>query len=408
MPRSVPAIHAGACNSWDAGTLFIITFLNLRPRERPLSDYQYIDTTADLQQFVQTLAEEDRIAIDTEADSFHHYFEKVCLIQVSWDGRHALVDPLAELDLQPFLDLLADRELLLHGADYDLRMMRQTYGWRPGKRVLDTAIAAQILGIRRFGLQNLIEQYTGVKVPKDSQQSDWSKRPLSEKQLRYAVNDTRYLHDIVAKMEAELQEMGRLHWWHESCDAQIEATAEEREKDPDRVWRIKGHHKCDRRQLAFLKAVWTWREEEAKAIDRPPFMITNNKFTMKIACEAAELPETYDLPKLDYPRNLQGRRLNNLKQAIREAQALAPDDYPTNPKTKGTRLTPQEHSGIDRLRDKVSKLADELGIDAPFLCSKATATSIICDGATSEADIQASGDTTPWQAKLLQPLVQQV
>ena len=124
----------------------------------------YIDTPSGLLDLVTRLEEEPEIALDTEADSLHHYFEKVCLIQIAAGEENAIVDPLCGMDLSPLLALLTRKPLLLHGADYDLRMMRMTFGFLPEGEVFDTMLAARLLGYEEFGLASLVEPVMIVLV----------------------------------------------------------------------------------------------------------------------------------------------------------------------------------------------------------------------------------------------------
>ncbi|MFW6162445.1 MAG: ribonuclease D, partial [Planctomycetota bacterium] len=130
--------------------------------------------------------------------------------------------------------------LVFHGADYDLRLMRSSFGFRPGGGVFDTMIAAQLLGHERLGLAALVEHYFGVELSKKGKRSNWSRRPLKPAQLRYASDDVRYLGGLADRLEADLRRLGRLEWHGQSCAAVVEATAQDRHQDARRVWRIKG------------------------------------------------------------------------------------------------------------------------------------------------------------------------
>ena len=214
--------------------------------------YVYVRERAAMDKLMQRIGAAERIALDTEADSLHNYFEKVCLVQLSLGGEHYLVDPLCNLDLSGFSETLAEKPLILHGGDYDLRMMRAAMGFRPRRDVFDTMIAAQLLGIEQIGLAALIERYFAITIVKEGQKSDWSRRPLSEKQLRYAVNDTRYLAQLADRMRGELRDRGRVDWHSESCLAMVESTGRDNARDPEEAWRIKGSGRLTRRQLAYL------------------------------------------------------------------------------------------------------------------------------------------------------------
>jgi ribonuclease D len=123
----------------------------------PESDkYVYVRERAAMEALIERICAADRVALDTEADSLHNYFEKVCLIQLTLGDEHYIVDPLAGLELGGFLEALAEKPLILHGGDYDLRMLRASFSFRTRRNVFDTMIAAQLLGIEQIGLAALI------------------------------------------------------------------------------------------------------------------------------------------------------------------------------------------------------------------------------------------------------------
>jgi hypothetical protein len=149
---------------------------------------------------------QQRIALDTEADSLHCYFEKVCLIQLSSTKGHWLVDPLANLDLQSLFDVVCSRRLVLHGADYDLRLLRRIGNFEPTD-LFDTMIAARLVGKAGLGLAALVKEFFGVELSKASQKANWAIRPLPPEMIEYAHNDTRYLFEISDHLEADLHRL---------------------------------------------------------------------------------------------------------------------------------------------------------------------------------------------------------
>src|SRR5206468_8724104 len=150
---------------------------------------EVIASVSQLTELLPQLESIDRVAVDTEADSLHCYREKLCLLQVSLPGRDYIVDPLADLDLAPLCAVLAQKEIVLHGADYDLRLLRRSLNFA-ACRIFDTVIAARLLGIREFSLAALVERFFGVKLAKGSQKANWARRPLPERMVEYAMNDT--------------------------------------------------------------------------------------------------------------------------------------------------------------------------------------------------------------------------
>src|SRR5437667_6178535 len=227
-----------------------------------------IDTEQKLTGFLPTLHAATWVAVDTEADSLHAYPEKVCLIQISTVAGDALIDPLARLSLDPLLDALSGHQLIMHGADYDLRLLRKHHEFVPSS-IFDTMLAARLLGLRQFSLGSLVEAYLGVKLEKGAQKANWALRPLTERMERYARNDTHYLRPLEEKLKPELDAKGRIAWHQESCARLIVDSTRERHADMDAVWRIKGSHLLGRPALAILRELWRWRETEAVRANRP-------------------------------------------------------------------------------------------------------------------------------------------
>ena len=175
-----------------------------------------IDTEQRLGAFLPKLRTADWVAVDTEADSLHAYPEKVCLIQISTAAGDRLVDPLAGLNLDPLLDALSGHVLIMHGADYDLRLLVKHHRFIPSA-IFDTMLAARLLGERQFGLSHLAEKYLGVNLEKGPQKANWALRPLTERMERYARNDTHYLKPLADRLTPELEAKGRLAWHQEFC-----------------------------------------------------------------------------------------------------------------------------------------------------------------------------------------------
>ncbi len=170
-----------------------------------------IDTDEQLAAVLPQLRAADWIALDTEADSLHAYPEKLCLIQLSIPAADLLVDPLSSLNLAPILEVLGQHELVLHGADYDLRLLRKSRAFVPSG-LFDTMLASRLLGDREFGLTHLVAKYLEVQLEKGPQKANWARRPLTPRMEAYARNDTRYLKPLADILKTQLQEKGRLAW----------------------------------------------------------------------------------------------------------------------------------------------------------------------------------------------------
>jgi ribonuclease D len=231
---------------------------------------------------LEALRREPVVALDTESNSFHVYRERVCLLQLSTRERDFVVDPLA-VDPRPLGSLLADgREVVLHGADYDVRCLKREYGWAL-PRLFDTMAAARRLGRPGLGLSALVEAHFGARLSKEHQRSDWGRRPLSREQLSYAALDTHFLLPLHGLLAGELRERGL------ASEALREferiAAAEPRPKvfDPEGWRRLKGARGLDPASQAALRALWRAREERASASDRPPFKVLAEHTMLEIA-----------------------------------------------------------------------------------------------------------------------------
>ena len=369
--------------------------------------YVYVRERAAMEALIQRVGAAESVAVDTEADSLHNYFEKVCLIQLSLGGEHYLVDPLCDLDLTGFLEALAEKPLILHGGDYDLRMMRASMGFRPRREVFDTMIAAQLLGIEQIGLAALIERFFDITIGKEGQKSDWSRRPLSEKQLRYAVNDTRFLEQLAERLRGELSERGRVEWHMESCRAVVELTGRDNSRDPEEAWRIKGGGRLTRRQLAYLRELWRWRDQHARRANLPPFKVFDNEQILDLLRWAESNPGVplHQGPKL--PRNIVGSWLTTLEEAIRRAAAMPEAQWPELrmlDRSVAPRTDFQEE--IDALRGECARVAMGLGIAASTLAPRAALEAIARSQPRTLDEIIEKGRLLHWQAELVRGAVE--
>ena len=375
----------------------------------PEADYIYIRDSAAVERLIQRIATAEGVAVDTEADSLHNYFEKVCLVQLSFAGGHYLVDPLAELDLSGLLAVLAEKPLILHGGDYDLRMMRASMGFRPRREVFDTMIAAQLLGIEQIGLAALIERFFAVKIGKEGQKSDWSRRPLSEKQLRYAVNDTRFLERLAERLYGELSERRRIDWHKESCRAMVESTGRDNSRDPEEAWRIKGAGRLSRRQLAYLREIWRWRDQLARRANVPPFKVFGNEQIFEVLLWAESHPgmPLRDGPKL--PRNIAGSRLSTLEEALTCAAGAPPAQWPEPQRfARDEALSVNRKEQLDALRAECARIARELEIAASTLAPRAAIEAVVRSGPRTVDEIIKGSGLLRWQAELMHSAVEKI
>ena len=351
-----------------------------------------ITTSTDLQHLADGVQHAAWVAVDTEADSRHCYYEKLCLMQVSHPQGDYLVDTLAGMELSPLLAAFGGKELIFHGADFDLRILRRTTGFVPAA-VFDTDIAARLLGVQQTGFGALVEKHFAVHLEKASQKADWARRPLPEKMLKYAIADTHYLKPLADILRGELVRLGRLDWLQQCCADLIERSAVTRERDPAMEWRVKGWAILSGAGLAVLRELWQWREKEAQAVDRPPFHILNNERLIQIADDVSYRKDFHPLipPRMSPPRR------QRLLDAVHLGQQVQPADYPLLPKHARTKPDWQAMRRAAEIKNVRDACAKELGIDASLIASRATIEALARDH-----DRKLVSDLLmPWQRKLL-------
>ena len=328
-----------------------------------------------LADLIDRLAPLSQIALDTEADSLHSYFEKLCLIQISTEDENFLFDPLAGLPLQPLYDVLAGKRLILHGADYDLRLLNRG-GNFAATDIFDTMIAARLSGYKELGLAALVARHFDVKLSKASQKANWALRPLSSQMLEYAMSDTKYLLALAAILEAELRRLERWDWFIESRDRLIAAAREPRERDETQAWRITGSAALGPRAQSILRVLWYWRDGEAKAWDRPSFHVMNNDEMVRIA-EKGDRGEPYSTLRMS------SRRRKSFEVVMALAQDIPEREWPVTTKIRRHRATREQTERFDSLKKIRDQAAAELDLDPSILAPRNALEAASLDPATT-------------------------
>lgn len=349
-----------------------------------------IDTTERLVSHLETcrLSVVDKVcAIDTEADSLHRYRESLCLIQFAVGQQSVLIDPLAIQDLAPLGDYLADATVWMHGADYDLTMFKRQFGKLP-PRVYDTQIGARLLGARRFGLGDLVQHYFGVELVKTSQKADWGKRPLSAKMIEYALNDVHYLLEMGDLIVAALQALGRYGWFEESCAAARQRVLL-RDDSKEEMWRIQGSGKLEPFGLACLRALWLWRDAEAKAWDRPSFMVTTNRQLIEWSTDLA------GGRNISLPHHFRPDRVKRFRAAVAALESLPPEEWPERLSGKRRKRDRDFERKVDDLIKTREKAAHSLNIEGSLIAPRSVIEALV----TGEA--KPSEVLLNWQRQLL-------
>ena len=331
--------------------------------------YILVDNAESRASLLADLEQYDMAAVDTEADSMHHYIARLCLIQITIGEHHYIVDPLCGLDLAPLFKATAMQTVIFHGADYDLRLLWQAYGFSP-KCIFDTMLAAKFLGEEHLGLADLVRKYFGDELKKENQRADWTIRPLPLEMCEYAIHDTFYLHELCAILSEKLIAAGRYDWLMEQCHALIEHAKIPGEKASD-PWRISGSNIFTPCGLNVLKFLWDWREKQAEAMDRPPYKVMPAELMLAIVRSVqAHFPEVKieNLPKL--PRNFKDERLKSFLDMLTQAVSTPESEWPERkPKAPPPPVIPHSEllAALKFWRDEE---AERLHLDPSLLANK--------------------------------------
>lgn len=330
-------------------------------------EYIFVDTPEALQKMLERMRGAHRIAVDIEADSLYHYYEKVCLIQLSTDSDTFVLDPLALRDLSGLAPIMSSRavEKVFHAAAYDVISLRRDYGFS-FRRIFDTHVAAQLLGYEQLGLDALLESILGVAHSKRRQRDDWSRRPLAPEQLRYAAMDTRFLLRLRDLLEERLRAAGRLEWAREEFRCAADPPAHEKRFDPEGYRHIKGNRTLSPGELAALRALYQLRDRYARALDLPPFKVIQNSVLLDLARRPPASPaELFKRPgiSLRIARNFAAEIYRTIRKARKEsvpARAAGARNLHQRPGAEAREL-------LERLKSWRSSRARELGLHVGVL-----------------------------------------
>jgi ribonuclease D len=335
----------------------------------------FIDQQEPFDRAMQRVAVQPVVAVDTEADSLHSYFDKVCLIQISIPGEDLIVDPLKRVDLGRFGALLAERGVLkvLHGADYDLRILNRDFGYTIAN-VVDTSICAQLLGYEGIGLAALLERHFGIQLDKSHQRADWAMRPLPRNMLEYAATDTRHLISLADKLRAELEALGRWEWAIEEF-ARLENIRFEKEEVEEPFRRMKGLGGLDRRTLAIVQRLYDLRDALARKADRPPFKIFSNEIILESARVKPSTPAELETVK-PLPPSQRARFGRDIVRIVHEALALDEDALPQKSESRPWARDKTLESRVNKLKAARDKVVKELKIDPAVLAPRHVLTAV--------------------------------
>ena len=361
-----------------------------------------ISDAGSLQELGEGLTGESRVAVDLEAAGFHRYSDRVCLLQVSSGDQDFVVDTLA---VDPSDALRGPLEsptvtVLLHGGDYDLRLLDRDLDLHPVK-LFDTQTAAALLGESSLGLAALLKKYLDVHVSKKYQRADWAKRPLPDEMLDYAASDTRHLHELADLLTERLEAVGRRSWAEEESTL-MEALRWDADDDVDPVTRVKGVRDFELRQVALVREAWLWRDEVAHARDRAPFRVAGDPVLLEVVRERPR--STSALGRIrGFSPQLAERSGKELLDRLEQTDRLDDSElvgYPRGP-TGPRRPQPEVEEIANRLKVIRNDAAQALGIDRGVLMSNTVILEIAQIHPRSVEELEGVTGVRRWQSETL-------
>jgi ribonuclease D len=367
-----------------------------------LADFELIEKVSDLESVAADLAHEPVLGFDTEADSFYHYFDKTCLVQVATRRRIFLVDPIAmggPETLAPLGPLFADPGIrtIFHAADYDLYVLKRDCGFRFAS-LFDTMICAQLLGYPAIGLAAIAERHFDLRLPKDEQRSDWSQRPLRESQLCYAAADVEHLIPLAEKLERELRRLKRLAWAEQEFRALERREWPEREFDKLGYLRIKGARALDSQALAVLRELYLVRDRRAREIDRPSFKVLGNRTLLEIAERQpveerglAEMKGVTELILRRFGRDI----LAAVQRGLKKGHGPIPRLEGSPPRRRMDRRAERRLAALKRWR---AARAEELALDPGVLCPNTALEALALENPGDADGVTRLPEVKPWFA----------
>lgn len=341
----------------------------------------------------------DEIAIDTEADSFFHYQESVCLIQVTAGQRDFIVDPLADFDITGLGDVLADpqRVKVFHDGEYDVLIMKRDYGFEFAE-LFDTRVAAAALGSATPGLASVLNEHFGVELDKSQQRSDWSARPLSPEQLDYARLDTHYLIPLMHRMRAALDEAGRTPVVEGECRRLEALEPPDRSFDPDTFLRVKGARQLGPMGMQRMRELFIARDRIARRRDVPPFKVVGNNELLRVAeSDAWTLDELRRIPRLS--AKVLARVGEQMAKALERAREQGPMKRPPRlAKRDGTDGFDEAQMELhDRLKNWRKGRAIREEMDSSLVLNRFVLLELTRNMPATREDLEATAGLLPWQ-----------
>jgi len=348
---------------------------------------------------LRALRQAKRIAVDIEANSLYAYREKICLIQVSTDHWDYIIDPLAAISLDALGAVFADSsvEKVFHAADYDLSLLKGLYGWSV-HNLFDTMWAGRILGFSQMGLAWFLENLYGITLSKKCQKADWASRPLSLEKLEYARNDTHYLLRLRDDLEQRLKDAGMEEEAREIFLEQSFVEGVSRVFDPDDFWRLKGVRSMSPREQALVKALFVFRDKEAKRRDVPPFKVFNNQVLLALAQHAANW-NGESTHGIDAVPGVPSKILDRMQQRLLKTLNAGMQSPPPKFQERRTNAPSGYWKRHEALKNWRKEMARKRGVESDVILGRRILEDIAKKGPRSLEELATIESLGPWRLK---------
>ncbi|MCK5101121.1 MAG: HRDC domain-containing protein [Desulfobacteraceae bacterium] len=363
-------------------------------------EYKYIDSNEEFEKFYATLKSEKIIAVDLEADSMHHFKEKVCLIQIAGTKSACVLDPLRVNDFSKLKILMEDEniEKVFHGSDFDIRSLDREYKIRVNN-LFDSEIACKFLGAKERGLAALLKKYFKVNQDKKFQKKDWSQRPLPDEMISYSIVDVLYLIELAQILKQKLNDKRRLEWAKEEFLRQTQVRYEGNRSEYY-FMKFKGAGKMDRKTLAVLESLLAMRVKIAEKRDLPLFKVLGAGEITQIA-----FTKPLTLNQLQTTRALSKRQQSMYGElcinAVNKALGLDEEKMPLYPKNNALRLNNIEHKRIKLLKKMREKKGEDLMLEQGFLINNALITKLAVKNPLTKEELGSIQQIRKWQIEAL-------
>lgn len=353
------------------------------------SKYILIDNKKSMELAAVNLSGAKIISIDTESSGYFTYYSRICLVQITVNGKNYLIDPLAPLDMS-LLNPIFENEMILkifHSAPDDVKGLKRDFGYK-FNNIADTMYSSKLLGMDHNSLNYLVEYYHSIKLSKTEQKSNWEKRPLDKQQLQYAALDTAYLESIWEKMESELKEAQLL----EEAVSEFKKMTEESSKGRETVGEISWHKfpnilKFSPEQRRSVYDILFFREEKAKKLNRAPFRVINNETISKIVSE--------NLNEEDIIKLLGKKDGSQIVEILKSPSgpSLNKSDFPRIDNS----MTPQEESKLRHLHKWRDKIIKKRGVDHSMILSNKQLLTLIRNPPQSLQELDTHHFLSEWK-----------